>query len=142
MFRITKTEFEKAYKKFKPCKLEKFFLKYISLRGVYDSYRYVIFVISLLLLPLAFEIFAISTGLSQFCQMIPSLIYAIISSVVGVLWSTVLIQKRRRFIKIQKYLDVTDEEFKQLTEIYFYNRYNSCNDFIGYNSTYKKDEQR
>lgn len=134
MCKINKTEFEEAYKKFPPCKLERFFLKYISLHSVHDTYKYVIFIISILVLPLLFEIIAKSFGLGHICQVFPNLLYAIISSVVGVVWSTMLIQKRRRLIKIQKYLGITKEEFNQLTEIYFYNRYSSSSDFIEYHS--------
>ena len=134
MCKINKTEFEEAYRKFPPCKLERFFLKYISLHSVYNTYKYVIFIISLLILPLVFEIIGKSLGLSNICQIFPNLLYAIISSVVGILWSTVLIQKRKRMLKIQEYLGITKEEFKELTEIYFYNRYPSCDDFVTFNA--------
>ena len=137
MCNINKTEFEEAYKKFPPCKLERFFLKYISLHSVYNTYKYVVFIISILVLPLIFEIIARSIGLSHVCLIFPNLLYAIISSIVGILWSTVLIQKRKRFKKIQQCLGITNEEFKELTEIYFYNRYNNCNDFLIYHSKNK-----
>lgn len=134
MCKINKTEFEEAYKKFPPCKLERFFLKYISLHSVYDTYKYVIFIIALLVFPLMFEIIGKSLGLSNVCQIFPNLLYAIISSVVGIVWSTVLVQKRKRLLKIQKHLGITKEEFKELTEIYFYNRYSSCDDFVTFNA--------
>jgi uncharacterized integral membrane protein len=137
MCKINKTEFEEAYRKFPPGKLERFFLKNLSVHSISNKQIYVWIIILLLIIPLLIEITICVLNLPHFYRMFPNILYAILMAVTGIFWAKVLYNKRIRFKKIQEYLGITKEEFKEITEIYFYNRYSSTNDYITFHSKNK-----
>lgn len=135
MCNVNKTEFEKAYKNFPPGKLEKFFLTNISPHGFNRKIGYVWLMIILLIIPLILELTILFFNLAPIYRIFPNIFYAILMASAGISWAAVMIQKQKRLNKIREYLCLNKEEFKQILDIYFHNRYSTCDDFITFNST-------
>jgi hypothetical protein len=138
MCKVNKTEFEEAYRKFPPSKIKLFFLKYLSIHSITLNNRYVWALIILLVLPLIIEITICAFDLPHSYRVFPNILYAILMPAAATFWTIVLLKKQKRLKNIQDYLGISKEEFKEITDIYFYNRYNSSKDFITFHSKNKK----
>jgi len=129
----TRTEFENVYRKFSPDKYELFFLKYISAHGIRET-SWFILVSIILSIPFLAQLFFSIFHYSFCINFIIHMIYILLITLFGVYWITIFIKKKKRLSKIRKYLGISKEEYKELIDLYFYNRYRDVNDYIKFNS--------
>jgi len=139
---MCKEEFVEAYKKFPPSKYELFFLKNISVHSITDNKWPGIIILLVLFFPFICEIFCQTLHLPYIYKMIPSYIYIVILFLFGILWTILIIKKSKRFKKIRNYLNVSKEEYKNLIQGYYCNRYSSMEKYIKYNSKNKKNQEK
>jgi hypothetical protein len=131
---VTKSQFEEAYRKFPPDKVELFFLKYISAHSLRSNKWLAIFLGILIVFPVLFEFAICALGFPSSYKIYPTIVYMWVLTNFGLLWFIVVMKKHRRLEKVRKHLGITKEHFKSLTDIFFYNRYASTEKYIKYNS--------
>jgi len=127
---ITKEEFEIAYRKFPPSKIEMFFIKYVSIISIYDN-KITIAIISLFLIfPFIVQFLFHLLNFSKPYKLIPSFIYVFVLAILGIFGYIVWHKKTKRYNNIRVYLGVSKEEYKSMINMYYYNQYPSAKDFI------------
>jgi hypothetical protein len=102
---ICKCEFERAYNKYAPTKLELFYLKRFSS----NSNKLAISATSIMLIPFLLG-FVTSSLLTSFF----SGLFAFILIIFGVAWIYVWLSGKRRVKKIMNELNITEEEYDNL----------------------------
>jgi len=130
----TKTEFEKAYRKFPPSSFELFYLRYFSIHSLNDNKRIAIIITFSLLLPFLSGIIFQLLHFSKIIQIIPNLIYIFLFISVGTYLFIVWYKKRRRAEMVRKHLEISKEEYKNLINSYYYHRYPNLEKYVKYNS--------
>lgn len=133
----TKQEFEEAYRKFSPSKFELFYIENMSIHSLRDD-KYIYFIIIFIcFLPFLTEVTFYLLDLSPILKAIPTFVYIFFLTLLGTCWSILWYKRHKRYEKIRKYLNISKEEYKNLVNVYFYNRYPNLEKYIEYNSKNK-----
>ena len=129
---ISKEEFEKIYKETPISNCELFFLKHISFHSLYNNKFITILIALITLLPLTAEILFKIFNFPLVYHIIPATLYIIVIAILGIMWLKLICLRNSRLEKIRKKLNITKEEYIDLINLYYYNRYPSLENHIKY----------
>ena len=114
---ISKCEFEKAYNKYMPSKLEKFFFKYFSVNTKNTWVKWT--VTAIMFIPFIFAFIGTITNASQHLIAVPTFIFCGLLACFAIPWLYVWTMHACRIKHIQKELGVNRFEYDFLVDKFY-----------------------
>lgn len=137
---ISKNEFEEVYRKFPPTTFEKVFIKYTDpSRNVSKKSKLAIIICFILMIPLLVRLLFEAHILPVVSIHIMGYFYSFLLAIIGIIWCAVWKLRRNRYKKVQKELNISEEEFYKIIRAYYSNYYENSIDFVKYNTKTNKD---